>query len=477
MEVSVRAIAHVVADKDTTSRRSVLYAGLALLVYLAARLFPAVSDLTDAGQAVAGVVLAGVLLWVTEALPLGLTALVVLTLLGTVPAIPGSGTFVGLGTPVVFFLIGSVAIATAVEATGLAGRIASVLVRRAGGSPRRLYVHMLTMLPALAFVMPSAITRNAVLIPAYQRSLAAMNIGVNDRTGRSLMLALGVLNPLASSALLTGGITSMTASSVIGGFSWLRWFCLMAVPYYALLCLGGVALRVMVGPFEASHQPADVPAKAKPFSSSEIWTIAVLLFASLLWLADFIHGWSPAIPALLAAILLICPKIGVIGWKEFESRLSWGLILTVGASLSLAQAMIQSGAAAWIGREFLRLSTSFTDFPLALLGVIIIAVAVVHLGITNLAACISLLIPTTMTIAQAAGLNPVVCGLIVTIVVDSVILYPVQTASNLLAYESGYFNTADVGRFGIIMLGLAMLVGLGIAVPYWSIIGLPLTLR
>jgi solute carrier family 13 (sodium-dependent dicarboxylate transporter), member 2/3/5 len=58
-----------------------------------------------------------------------------------------------------------------------------------------------------------------------------------------------------------------------------------------------------------------------------------------------------------------------------------------------------------------------------------------------------------------------------------VILYPVQTASNLLAYESGYFSPADVGRFGIIMLGLAMLVGLGIAVPYWSMIGLPLTLR
>jgi solute carrier family 13 (sodium-dependent dicarboxylate transporter), member 2/3/5 len=157
--------------------------------------------------------------------------------------------------------------------------------------------------------------------------------------------------------------------------------------------------------------------------------------------------------------------------------LSWGLILTVGASLSLAQAMIQSGAAAWIGREFLGFSTSFTDFPLGLLGVIIIAVAIVHLGITNLASCIALLIPTTMTIAQAAGLNPVVCGLIVTIVVDGVILYPVQTASNLLAYESGYFSPADVGRFGIIMLGLAMLVGLGIAVPYWSMIGLPLTLR
>jgi solute carrier family 13 (sodium-dependent dicarboxylate transporter), member 2/3/5 len=459
------------------AKRAALYAATALLIYLAARLFPAVAGLTDAGQAVLGVVVAGVLLWVSEALPLGLTALFLLTLLGTVPAATGSGTFVGFGTPVVFFLIGSVAIATAVDATGFAARIASVLVRRANGSPRRLYIHMLMMLPGLAFLLPSAITRNAVLIPAYQRSLTTMNIGPSDRTGRSLMLALGVLNPLASSALLTGGITSMTASSVIGGFSWLRWFCLMAVPYYALLCLGGIALRLMVGPFEGRRELVDEPTTAKPLTPSEMWTITVLLLASALWLTDFIHGWSPAIPALLAAVLLICPKIGMIGWKDFESRLSWGLILTVGASLSLAQAMIQSGAAEWIGREFLGLSTSVTHFPIALLGIIIIAVAIVHLGITNLAACIALLIPTTMTIAQAADLNPVVCGLIVTIVVDSVILYPVQTASNLLAYESGYFNAADVGRFGIIMLGLAMLVGLGIAVPYWSMLGLPLTIR
>jgi anion transporter len=457
--------------------RATLYAGMALMIYLAARLFPTVMGLTAASQAVLGVVVAGVLLWITEALPLGLTALFVLTLLGTVPAATASATFVGLGTPVVFFLIGSVAIATAVEATGLASRVASMLVRRAKGSPRRLYVHMLAMLPGLAFLLPSAITRNAVLIPAYQRSLTAMNIGASDRTGRSLMLALGVLNPLASSAFLTGGITSMTASSVIGGFSWLRWFCLMAIPCYALLCLGGIALRLMVGPFEASREPMDEPAVRKPFSSSEIWTIAVLLLASVLWLTDFVHGWSPAIPALLAAVLLICPKVGVIGWKDFERRLSWGLILTVGVSLSLAQAMIQSGAAKWVGQEFLGLSTSITHFPIILLGIIIVAVSIVHLGITNLAACIALLIPTTMTIAQTAGLNPVVCGLIVTIVVDSVILYPVQTASNLLAYESGYFNAADVGRFGLIMLGLVTLVGLGIAVPYWSMLGLPLTTR
>ena len=43
------------------------------------------------------------------------------------------------------------------------------------------------------------------------------------------------------------------------------------------------------------------------------------------------------------------------------------------------------------------------------------------------------------------------------LVTDSVILYPVQTASNLIAYETGYFRGADVRRMGIAMLGFTIL--------------------
>jgi sodium-dependent dicarboxylate transporter 2/3/5 len=98
----------------------------------------------------------------------------------------------------------------------------------------------------------------------------------------------------------------------------------------------------------------------------------------------------------------------------------------------------------------------------------------VHLAITNLAACIALLVPITMTVAKTAGVNPIVCALAVTIVIDSVILYPAQTAANLIAYESGYFGSADVGRLGFAMLALTVLVSLCVAGPYWSILGLPL---
>jgi di/tricarboxylate transporter len=91
---------------------------------------------------------------------------------------------------------------------------------------------------------------------------------------------------------------------------------------------------------------------------------------------------------------------------------------------------------------------------------IIVAASTIHLAITNLAACVALLVSITMTIAHGAGINPIVCALIVTIVTDSVILYPVQTASNLIAYETRYFRGADVRRMGIAMLGFTIFVGL-----------------
>ena len=175
----------------------------------------------------------------------------------------------------------------------------------------------------------------------------------------------------------------------------------------------------------------------------------------------------------MAAIVLLVPRIGTLTWKQFESKLSWGLILTVGASMSLARSMIDTGAASWLGALFVDRLTSLSIAPAAIIVLLVIAVALVHLAITNLAACMALLIPIAVTIAEAAHLNPLVCGLVVTIAVDAIILYPVQTAANLLAYEAGYFHTADVRRLGLGMLVLTVAVAL-LVLPYWSLLGLPL---
>jgi anion transporter len=448
----------------------------ALIAYLLARLLPPLDGLTSQGQAVLGAMTAGAILWVTEATPIGLTAIAVFVLLAASPGMQLSDAVGGFASEVVFFLIGAVAIGAAVEVSGLAARAARSLGRMARGSPGRLYVQMIVSLPAFAVLVPSAITRNAILIPAYQEALDRMGLGKGERTGRMLMLALGVLNPLASSALLTGGLASMTASSLLGGFSWLRWFALMWVPYYALLFGGAILLRCLVGPFERPQTEQAPPAKAQPFSAIEVKTLGVLGITLALWLTDRFHHLSPAIPALIGAILLLAPRFGVLPWKTFESKLSWSIIFSIGAALSLSAAMTRSGAAAFLSRSVVAHVAGLASEPTLLVIGLIVAVAVVHLAITNLAACIALLIPVAATIAERAAFNPIVCGLIVTIVVDAVILYPVQTATNLLAYETGYYSAADVRRLGIGMLLLTVVVIL-LAIPYWGWLGLPLAAR
>ena len=454
--------------------RSSVLTLVALSLYALARCLPVAAGLDRTGQAVIGVALFGMVLWMSEAVPLGVTALSVIVLLGTVPGLRPAHVFGGFAFPVVFFLIGAVGMAAAIEQTGLARRAARRLLAGAGGRPSRLYFQMLVSLPGLALFVPSAITRNAILVPAYREALSAMGLGATDRRARAVMLALGVLNPIASSALLTGGIASMTAASLIGGFSWLGWFSLMAVPYYALLLLGGLVLWFTAPAAEREARPAEPLAPAPALSRSERITIAVLVLTGVLWLTDAWHGLTPAIPALLAAVLLLLPRVGVIAWKELESRLSWALILTVGASLSLANAMSTSTAGPWLGRLFTSAVLHRDAQPLVFVPLLIVMVAVVHLAITNLAACLALLLPIAMTAAREAGLNPVASALIATVAVDAVILYPVQTATNLLAYETGYFTAGDVRRFGLTMLALTILVMVAVTIPYWALIGFPL---
>ena len=55
------------------------------------------------------------------------------------------------------------------------------------------------------------------------------------------------------------------------------------------------------------------------------------------------------------------------------------------------------------------------------------------------------------------------------------ILYPVQTASNLMAYETGYFGRADVLKLGFGMLAATIMVAV-LVLPYWALLGVPLTL-
>ncbi len=449
----------------------------AFLLFFLFILLPPFAGLSPQGQRVIAVVLLAIILWATEALPVGITSVVILILLGITKSVPSiSDLFHGFLSPILYFLVGVMVMGGAIVKSGLAQRAAKIFLRGARGSSKRLFVQCLCSLPPMALILPSAITRNAILLPAYQRMFDDLKLKRDDGLLKSIVLTLGLLNPFASSSFMTGGLAPMTTSTLLGGFSWWRWFFLMSVPYYALLLLGGFwTYWVNPSPQRSfDHRELEEP---PPLTAEEIRVIFILVTTSVLWFTDFWHGWHPAIPALIAAVLLTSPRIGVLSWKELEHTIPWSMFFVLGASLSLAEALISTGAAAWFAKTLAHSIVQFQGFAPAVILLLILMITIVHLGIANMSACIALLIPITTSLAHSVAMNPIIFGLIVGIVVDAVVLYPVQTATNLLAYETGLIGGRDVLKVGLGLFVLTALVILYIALPWWSLLGVPLVFK
>jgi len=440
-------------------------------------LLPPFAGLSPQGQRVLAIVLLAIVLWSTEALPVGISSFLVLILLAVTRSVPSVGDlFHGFLSPILYFLVGVMAMGGATVKSGLAQRAAKILLRRARGSTKRLLANCLLSLPPMALILPSAITRNAILLPAYQETFREMKLDRQDGLVKSIVLTLGLLNPFASSALMTGGLAPMTTSTLLGGFSWWRWFFLMSIPYYVLLFLGGL-WTYWINPSPQRSIALDSSEKLPPLNKEEVRVILILILTTALWFTDFWHGLNPAIPALLAAVLLATPQIGILSWKDLEMSISWSTFFVLGACLSLAKALISTGAAGWFANELGRSILQLQGFNSGVILMLILLVTIVHLGIANMSACIALLIPITTTLATSLKMNPIVFGLIVGIVVDAVILYPVQTATNLLAYETGLIEGKDVLKVGLGLLVLTCVVILYVALPWWSLLDLPLVIK
>ena len=248
-----------------------LKTGAAVLVFFVVLLVPTPGGLTPDGQRALAVMAFAVVLWATEVVPIALTGIASVVLLVLVNAVPDVvQAFYGFSQPVSYFLIGILSLGLAVYKSGLAERVAVHLVRLASGNPRSLYFQMLVSFAALAYALPSASTRGAIMVYIYEQALDHWQVAAGSTLHKGIMLAMGSLNRLASTALLAGGITPVVASSLLGDFSWGGWFVVMALPFYALLVFGGLALFLMYrSGFTATRSYTGELLKLGPVTSAE----------------------------------------------------------------------------------------------------------------------------------------------------------------------------------------------------------------
>ena len=462
---------------ETRRRTKALLIPLAGLV-LALFLPPLLAGLPLAGQRALIVTLITIILWTGEMLAPGVTALLSVTLL----ALSGVTTSLrdalqGFANPVPFFLISVLTMGVAVVRSGLAERLARTILEKARGRNLTVYLQLVLSFPVLTFILPSATTRSGILIHIYDEVFTLSRVPRGADVAKAVMLALSSINRLASTSLLTGGITPVMSAAIIGGMSWTGWFALMAVPYYAILLLGGILTYALYRRGFGQGLPTPEPARRRPVSGIERRTIAIILGASALWLTDGLHHLDPALPALLAFAALLTPGLGPLVWADLERGVGWANFFVIAASISLAHALVASGAAPWLGRLLVGGLPALGDSALGVVVLLMLGANLLRAIVPNSSGFLALALPIAMSVGREAGVNPLVCALVVMMTGDAVVYYPAQSASALVIYERGHVSAGEMLKFGLWMTFVGWIAILLVAVPWWSLVGEPLRPR
>ena len=457
--------------------------GLPVSIFAVIMLMPTPDGLTAQGQRALAIMVLAVVLWSTESLHIAVTGLISMVLLVLFQGVGDIGEALhGFSQPVCYFLLGILTLGLAVHKSGLAERMAISLIRMSGGSPRKLYFQMLVSFAVLTFALPSASTRGAILVHVYEQVLENWEVKKTARLYKAIMIAMASLNRLGSTALLAGGITPVVAAALVveygnlNDFSWTGWFLLMALPFYVMLMIGGLLVFILYNSGFKQTNGAQGPNLINtPVSKQEIRIGVILMATALLWFTDFAHGLPPAVPALIAMVVILMPKVGLLDWRDFEQNLGWTNFFVIATSLSLANALVTSGAAGWFAELLVGGVTGLDDSPFLILLVMVVSAAIARLLMPNIAAYLALVIPIAMSTGGAMGLNQIICGLAVVIVGDSVVFYPAGGTASVFIYIRAEIRSPEVFRLGIIMTVVSIATLFGVALPYWGLLGHSLT--
>lgn len=331
------------------------------------------------------------------------------------------------------------------------------------------FILMLSFIPMSLF-LPSSITRNAMLYPLLKEVVQKKYPWESKR----IYLTLGLINPIASSAFLTGGLSALVTASLLGGISWGKWLLYMSVPYYLMMICGQmyILLRYPVKGQSKLTQPVDTKRGKLPFKKEDWLIVITMVGVTLLWISDTWHKLHPAAPALIGVLVLFIFTQS-IEWNDIKSSSVWENVMIIGALLSLIEALNRYGGfeilTSWVFKIF---PVSLNDFILVLLCILI--TIIFNLFIPNITVCVTFLVPLFIQLSLQIGVNPIVTALVTTMTVDSIKFYPSQSTPLLMVYDRNKFGIKDVFHMGATLLIMLIIIVLFLILPYWKLIGVEL---
>lgn len=430
----------------------------------------------------AGIFVLAAALWITEALPLFATSLLVIGLQALLLANPGGWKGLGfeignspsyreiLGTaadPVLVLFFGGFVLAQAAVKEGVDRAMSAFLLRPFGCSPQ--WVLLGVMLVTLMFGHWMSNTATAAMMLALITPMLAM-LPAKEPFRKALVLCVPVTANISG---MGTPISSPPNAVAIGflqqeghGIAFLDWMLVAAPLVLGLTLLTWAILWKLFKPATAGIR-LEITKQELAWQGRLI--VGVFVATVLLWMTDQWHGLPPAVVALLPAVVLTTTRVFT---REDLGKIDWSVLILIAGGISLGTGVQRTG----LDQIVIRWLPGHGESGTALLVALVSLTVLIGTFMSNTAAA-NLFLPIGLSSATLAasdgGLHPIQIAMSVALAASMSMALPISTPPNAMAYGRGEFTTRELLRVTLLVSGagvLAIVLGGGFVMWFWKIL-------
>ena len=395
-------------------------------------------------------------LWMTQALHLSVTALLV-PLLAVAAGLMGMReALASFAHPIIFLFLGGFALAAALQQQGLDRALAHAVLRLAAGHRARA-VALLFGLTALLSMWISNTATAAMVLPMALGLLrdgdeheADTPDGIGPRERMFVLLGVAYSASIGGIGTLVGSPPNAIAAAQAGiGFAdWMR----LGLPMVALL------MPLMVGVLYLMLRPRlggrmVLEPQAFEWTRARRTTLAIFGLTAAGWVGSAPLGQVLGITADLDSWIAIAALVALVAsrtldWDTIERQTHWGVLLLFGGGLALSQVMQVSGASAFMADALVGAVQGAPALWL-LLGVVAFVVFLTEL-VSNTASA-ALLIPIFLGVGPALGLSGPLLAAAIAVAASCAFMLPVATPPNAIVFATNLVPQATMMRCGLVL--------------------------
>ena len=411
-------------------------------------------------------------LFITELIPLAVTAMAACTALGILGVLPSKAVYAGLSNSTVVLFGGMFVIGAAMFKTGLAEAIGVAVVKKAGTNEIPLMAAIMVVTIVLSAVssntgtvaclMPVIIGICSVAKLPVSKQLMPLAIAAN--VGGTITMIGTPPNVIVTGALTAAGLPTFGFFE----FAWIGIPLSLVITIYTLFIGRHMIAAKSAGAMDeeaikAAKEEAGASGDDAPKSKTKMWISGLILIGVVLCMALDLKTVPLHTAAVTGAIL--CVVTGCLKEKEAYAGIDWVTIFLFAGMLSVATAMEKTGAGKLIADTVVSMMGTNPN-PYVLTAVLFLISNVLTQFMSNTASA-ALLAPIGISIAQSIGADPKPVLMALGIAASCAFATPMATPPNTLVLGPGGFSFNDYAKVGVPMCLLSLVICLVVIPIVW----------